>query len=192
MIHLVTGGSGSGKSEYAESLVVPGKRQMLEMPFMSEKENGQNMGTHSYLYIATMQPFGEEAQKRIARHHVLRKGKGFDTIECYRDLEHLQIPGNEGVLLECISNLAANELFSEDGKIQDIKAAQERILRGIEHISTQTERLVIVTNEIGSDIETYSEETRQYISLVGNVNRQISRMADKVTEVVYGIAVPVK
>lgn len=192
MIHLVTGGSGSGKSEYAESLVVSGKRQMLEMPFMSEKENGQSMGTHSYLYIATMQPFGEEAQKRIARHHALRKGKGFDTIECYRDLEHLQIPGNEGVLLECISNLAANELFSEDGKMRDIKAAQERILRGIEHISTQTERLVIVTNEIGSDIETYSEETRQYISLVGNVNRQISRMADKVTEVVYGIAVPVK
>ena len=47
MIYLVTGGSGSGKSAYAESL-------------LSEFEN-----IRSRYYIATMQVYGEEGKKRV-------------------------------------------------------------------------------------------------------------------------------
>lgn len=178
MIHLVTGGSGSGKSQWAEDLVTEGRRRSL--------------GGAPCLYIATMQPFGAEAEKRIARHHALRRGKGFDTIERYRDLEHLHLPENTGVLLECISNLAANELFSEVQTMCDAGFAEERIIKGVQNISRQTGRLVVVSNEISSDTEIYSEETRQYIALVGKVNRRLSHMADRVTEVVYGIPVPLK
>lgn len=62
MIYLVTGGSGSGKSAYAESL-------------LSGFEN-----IRSRYYIATMQVYGEEG-KRVERHRRLRAGKGFITSE---------------------------------------------------------------------------------------------------------------
>ena len=61
MVILVIGGSGSGKSEYAEGRCV-------------------QLNTKEKLYIATMEPFGEESLARIARHRRLRQGKGFDTL----------------------------------------------------------------------------------------------------------------
>lgn len=175
MIHLITGGSGSGKSEYAEKLLTGSVK----------KEN-------PYFYIATMKPYGEETLKKIERHHKLRRGKGFKTIERYTDLKNLSLPKNQGVLLECISNLAANELFLEDGTMCDPEKVKDEIMGGILKIASQTENLVIVTNEVASDVEDYSEETRQYISIIESVNRQMANMADTVTEVVYGIPVTLK
>ena len=175
MIHLITGGSGSGKSEYAEKLFT-----------------GNGAKENTYFYIATMKPYGEETLKKIERHHKLRRGKGFETIERYTDLKSLSLPKNQGVLLECISNLVANELFLEDGSMCDLKKAEDEIVEGVLKITSQTEMLVIVTNEVASDLEDYSEQTRQYISLIGSVNRQIANMADTVTEVVYGIPVMLK
>ena len=59
---LVTGGAASGKSEYAEKV-------LLSLAGSGEK-----------LYIACMRN-DSEAAKRIARHRALREGKGFVTIE---------------------------------------------------------------------------------------------------------------
>ena len=66
MLILVTGVSGSGKSEYAEKICC-------------DLADGEKK-----YYIATMQPFGAEGQERIRRHHALRKGKGIETIEQYQ------------------------------------------------------------------------------------------------------------
>ena len=52
MILLVTGGSASGKSEYAEN-------RALQMA----KE-----GQRPLIYLAAMMPFGKDAEKRIERH----------------------------------------------------------------------------------------------------------------------------
>ena len=68
MIHLVTGGSGSGKSEYAENWLT-----------------GRNKKDATYIYIATMQPYTEETMKKIERHHRLRAGKGFRTYQRIRE-----------------------------------------------------------------------------------------------------------
>ena len=62
MLLYIAGGAGSGKSSFAESQIV---RSGLPNP----------------LYIATMEPFGPEAEARIARHRALRAGKGFTTVE---------------------------------------------------------------------------------------------------------------
>ena len=67
MFYLVTGGSGSGKSEYAESLIT-------SSPF-SER-----------IYLAAMEALGEEGSKRVLRHRRLRLGKGFSTFERPRTL----------------------------------------------------------------------------------------------------------
>ena len=72
MIVTVTGGSGSGKSEFAENL-------MTELLNKTSENN-------KLFYIATMKPYGEEAAKRIQRHQKLREGKGFKTIECYKNI----------------------------------------------------------------------------------------------------------
>lgn len=174
MIHLITGGSGSGKSAYAEDWL------------KSRAKSGP------LLYIATMQPFGEEAKKRIERHHVLRKGKGFATLECYTDLAQADIPHANGILLECMSNLVANELFREDGRLNDRKETREKILQGVLHLTGTTDVLAIVTNEVTADLQDYSEETKIYQSLLGEINQELAKLADIVTEVVYGIPVVVK
>lgn len=101
MIHLITGGSASGKSAYAEDW-------LLEAA--DEAQKG------AYIYVATMIPYGRETMAKILRHRRLREGKGFVTMECPRNLAGAAIPGNRGVLLECVSNLAAtNSMDSMEG-----------------------------------------------------------------------------
>ena len=94
MMILVTGGSGSGKSAFAEDQVV-------------------SFGEAERVYIATMFPFDEESKKRVQRHRNMRSGKGFETIECYTDLAQVRVSKGSTVLLECMSNLVANEMFQE-------------------------------------------------------------------------------
>ncbi len=76
MMTLVTGGCKCGKSHYAEKLL-------------------ENFAGKKY-YIATMEPYGEEAMTAIARHRKLRAGKGFETIERYTDIEGLVMPEGAG------------------------------------------------------------------------------------------------
>lgn len=184
MIHLVTGGSGSGKSEYAENCLTHQDTQ-------SEKQAGKKSGS-PYIYIATMKPYTEETLKKIERHHRLRAGKGFWTLEKYTGLEDLEIPQNEGILLECISNLVANELYKEDGTLNSLRETEEKILNGVQNLAQNTESLVIVTNEVNADVNGYSEETKKYQECIGRVNQRLAQMADRVTEVVYGIPLCVK
>ena len=96
MMHLITGGSGSGKSAYAEAQVLAA-------------------GEGRRIYIATMIPRGEEGRQRVSRHRLLRAEKQFETIECYTSLQALTLPENGTVLLECMSNLVANEMFEPEG-----------------------------------------------------------------------------
>ena len=73
MVTLVIGGAASGKSEFAESLVL-------------------QMGTLPRWYIATMQPFDDECRERIRRHRKMRAEKQFETIECFTGLEKVTTP----------------------------------------------------------------------------------------------------
>lgn len=164
MLTVVTGGSGSGKSELAENIAVkfPGKKY----------------------YIAAMQPFGEEAIKRIQRHRKTRAEKGFETIEKYTDIDELDFSRNDTVLLECMSNLCANEIFS--GRT-DKKNTADKIICGIKKINNTVSQLIVVTNEIFSDGVLYEKETMEYMKILGEINRRIFEYADNVIESVYGI-----
>lgn len=210
MIYLVTGGSASGKSEYAERLVTA-------------------FGGKVRYYLATMQPCDEESQRRIGRHRTMRKNKGFSTVERYTDLAGLELeretfgpeeelepekPGSEPkgaepelkrpgfgpeerkvrcvgrekptVLLECMSNLVANEMYLPDGAGKQTKSA---VVAGVANLARQTEQLVIVTNEVFSDGAEYDAFTAEYLQVLGEINREIAAMADVVVEVVYSIPV---
>ena len=167
MITLITGGSGSGKSAYAENQV------LLE-------------GEARRIYNATMYPYDEESHRRNERQRRMRAGKGFETVECYTNLKKLQVPKDSVVLLECMSNLVANEMFQPKGAHG--RTVQE-IMQGIHMLEEQVRHLFIVTNEIFSDSMEYEEETRLYQKYLGLINVKIARMADRVVEVVYGIPI---
>ena len=167
MMTLVIGGAASGKSEFAEELVL-------------------NAGNLPRYYIATMQPFDDECRARIRRHREMRAKKQFTTVECFVNLEQVTLPEKGVVLLECMSNLAANELYSPDGAGDD---AVESIQRGIRHLKSQCEELVIVSNEVFSSGSDYEGDTLRYLRVLAEVNRMLAKEADTVYEVVCGCSV---
>lgn len=165
---LVVGGSASGKSQFAETLAVsaPGKRY----------------------YIATMEPFGKEAQWRIARHRLLRENKGFETVERFRELGSLVLPQRGTALLECVTNLLANEIFSPEGAGE--QGAVEAILQGIASLRRQCDLLVAVSGEVGMEpLSQYAPETRRYMGLLGKINREMAKQACEVWEVTCGVPI---
>lgn len=171
MLILITGGAASGKSAHAERILC------------------QHAKEHR-LYLATMEPFGEEAQSRIARHRAMRLDKGFETLEWYRNLPALTLDRPyHGILLECMSNLLANEIFSPDGAGED---AIPCILEGVRKLCTVSDCLVIVTNEIFADGLPYPEATKRYIQKLGALNAALTQLADGVAESVCGLLLPLK
>lgn len=170
MLTLITGGSGSGKSAYAEDWIL-------------------SRGTGRRIYIATMEPFGSEGARRIARHRRLREGKGFETVERYTNLDGLRIPEGSKVLLECMSNLVANEIFREDGAGERVL---EAVVSGVRHLQAAAGDFCIVTNDIFSDGIHYEKETEQYQKYLAGINCELALMAEEVIEVVYGIPVFMK
>ena len=198
MLYIVTGGSGSGKSEYAEQTAV----------------QCRNRTGGTLWYLATMRIWDDEGRKRVERHRRMRAAKGFETIERYTGLETLElretfeelnpagldaeqetdslkywesrrVAQKQVLLLECMSNLVLNEFYDQEN------GAEERILQGIKRLQNQCHDLIIVTNEIFSDGGTYEPESERYIELLGRINRELGQMADSVTEVVYGIPLAV-
>ena len=168
MTTLITGGSKCGKSSYAEKIFDN---------FCGRK-----------LYIATMEPFCEEALAAIERHRKIRAGKGFETIEKYTDIDEIFLPGNCSVLLECMANLCANEMFRNE----NITDPTDKIICGIEALSRKAKQLVIVTNNVGCDGVKYDSGTMKYIEILGKINCRIAEISDNVIECVYGIPLPLK
>ena len=66
------------------------------------------------------------------------------------------------------------------------------IVQGIKHLQSRAERLVVVTNNVGSDGVEYSEETNRYIEVMGRLNALIAGISDNVIECVYGVPVVLK
>ena len=208
MITLITGGSGSGKSAYAEKYICH-----------VSNENGYK----EKYYIATMQVFDDEGQRKIDRHRRLRAGKGFITIEQPRDIQNavskLQsencLKTGRSALLECMSNLVANEMFPpadasgmqaaeaekealddtenmKDYENTQIRRVSKKVLKEVSILSENVAELVIVTNNVFEDGVSYDESTMNYIKAMGIVNRGLAAMAERGVEVVAGISVTVK
>lgn len=167
MFTLVAGGAASGKSEYAEGLVLASPRRPR-------------------YYIATMEPSDDECRARIARHRRMRAGKGFETIERCTGLGSLRLPGRGNVLLECLSNLAANELYSPSGAGTEA-GALEAVVSGVDALLAQCLDLVVVSNEVFTGGGRYAGGTDSYLRLLADANRALAQRADRVCEVVCGL-----
>lgn len=169
MMTLVIGAAASGKSEYAENII-----KNCALP---------------RIYIATMQPFDAECHARIAKHRAQRAEKGFDTVECYTNLAGVKLTPKANVLLECLGNLVANEIYAPNGAG---KNAADAVVNGIAALCKQAENMVLVTNDVFADGETYSPETAFYLKTLAAVNRRAAALADCAVEVVCGIPLCLK
>ena len=161
MLNLIIGGAGSGKSAFAEKLIqrLPGQR----------------------VYLATLEPFDDECRARIEKHRAQRAALGFTTLERYTDLSGAALPAGANVLLEDLSNLLANEVFSPAG------GGEEAVRRGLRALHAAAGNLSVVTNELFSGGADYSEETLAYLRALARLNRELAAQADLVVEVVCGL-----
>lgn len=212
MMYLIIGGSGSGKSAYAEEL-------LFSLPDAGKK-----------YYIATMQVCDEEGRRRVQKHRKQREGKRFDTIEqpvhVSGALTQMDA-GKKSAMLECVSNLVANEMFAKDIYAENIydedmyaddphvedmhaddcdvketglkkskncsaEAVADKIVDDIMKLHQPLQQLVIVSNNVFEDGVSYDEMTMEYIKTMGIVNQKLAAVADVVTEVVVGIPVMAK
>lgn len=172
---LVVGGSGSGKSAFAEQLCCR----------LSPVRT----------YLATMAPQGPEAKRRIARHVQQRAGLGFATVECSNTvLRRSALPqsgaagARRGVaLLDDLGNLVANSLFEKDGAMHDPARVGRRLLQELRALATQYEHVVVVGNEVGSEGPYTHETTHTWVHLVGMLCCQLAAHADTVAETVAGV-----
>ncbi len=207
MMYLIIGGSGSGKSAYAEEL-------LFSLPDAGKK-----------YYIATMQVCDEESRRRVQKHRKQREGKRFYTIEQPVHVSGALTQmgaGKKSAMLECVSNLVANEMFAKDIYAEDMyaddphvedmhtddsdvketglkkskdcsaEAVADKIVDDIMKLHQPLQQLVIVSNNVFEDGVSYDEMTMEYIKTMGIVNQKLAAVSDVVTEVVVGIPVMVK
>lgn len=183
---LVSGAGASGKSEYAEKLAV-------------------DMHEDRLIYVATMSAYDDESRKKIEIHKKRRINTDFETIEKPYGVEEI-IPfitpydsnKKSTILIECISNLLANEMY---GRAEtDVKAVihdsgmsqlqlqpSQRIIDGITAVAdTQLADIVVVTNEVFADGMEYDASTMEYIRQLGRINCELATMSDMVVEVACG------
>ena len=166
MLTLVLGGAASGKSEYAEGLVLK-----TALP---------------RYYLATMQMWDAECAARVEKHRKMRAAKQFETVECPLHLENVCLPARGTALLEDLGNLTANELYDPDGAGKDTASA---ILDGLSKLAGQCEHLIVVSNEVFSGGADYAGDTDLYLKALAQVNNAFAARADNVVRVVCGIPV---
>ena len=168
---FITGGSRSGKSNFAQDL--------------AHSQKGRKV------FIATAEPLDEVMRVRIAAHKRARPA-GWDTVEEPRLLGTTVkecAATYDILLLDCltlwISNLLTNHSLDEAEITREVKSL-------IESCKTESSTVIIVSNEIGMGIVPGDKLTRLYRDIVGRANQEIAKKADEVFLVVSGISIKIK
>lgn len=167
MIHLITGGQRSGKSEYAEKLILSKTSQPV--------------------YLATSRVWDDNHRKRIEAHK-LRRGNHWLNIEEEKYISNHNMKGKV-VLLDCITLWLNNFFFdNENDDEKTIREAKEEL----DKILTQDCDWIIVTNELGLGGHPGNEMALRFNDIQGYINQYIAQRADIVTMVISGIPMEIK
>lgn len=166
MIIYIYGGVSSGKSEFAEDLI-------------------SKMYVNK-IYLATMKNT-DFAKKRIEQHILKRANKGFITIEEPKSIRNLFIQKTDNILLEDLTNLLSNNLFSENGLKIDFKKITEEIFSDIITLEKRCNSIFVVGNDIFSTERNNSKELDIFIGCLFELHKKIIDISDKAVEVIYGL-----
>lgn len=192
---LVTGGAKSGKSKFAEEL-------LLKL----------NNGKQENVYLATSLVFDEEMYEKVKLHKKRRKNNWI-TVEAYKNFENTlknyfenkndKIKNN--ILIDCLTNMITNIIFDEKnidwnnfGKKSYIQIA-EKLNKNVENsvnellnITDEFENTIIVSNELGMGLVPSYPLGRYFREIAGKMNQIVAQKADEVYFVVSGIPMKIK
>ncbi len=165
---LVVGGARSGKSAYAEALIMPGNHT-------------------AGLYLATAEPGDAEMAARIAAHRA-RRGARWTTVEepleLARSLRH-HARADRPILVDCLTLWLSNLLLAG----RDLEAARETLLTGLPGLAGP---VVFVTNEVGLGIVPDNALARRFRDAAGRLNQDIAASCQQVVLVTAGIPLILK
>jgi adenosylcobinamide kinase / adenosylcobinamide-phosphate guanylyltransferase len=177
MIVFISGGVRSGKSKVAERC--------------AEKLAAPEFSLH---YIATANANDDEMKQRIIHHQKRREKQTmpWTTWEQPVFLDHLvgSFTKRDVVLLDCLTNWLANELFCDDSWKEETlcfrKAAY--MWETLQRLAGACKALIIVSNElfcggVPDDIGTY-----HYMKMLGWLHQQIVEEAEVAVLVQHGLA----
>lgn len=181
MYIFIAGMARSGKSAYAEY-------RLLELAELKASETGT---PPTKIYVATAEVRADDAEMlaRVEKHRLRRKGMGFTTIECCRDLGELVLPEYACVLVESLSVWTANEMFTASGVNH---SAGEKVCADFLKIYGQVKDIVLVSDDVFSDGAEYDSLTEEYMRILGSLHVKLAALADEVIEVVSGLPVRYK
>jgi adenosylcobinamide kinase / adenosylcobinamide-phosphate guanylyltransferase len=167
--HLILGGAKSGKSAYAEELVV-----MYPAP---------------HIYVATAQAFDEEMAARV-RAHQKRRMLSWKTVECPLELVNTlgEFQGRkQAVLVDCLTLWLTNLLLRTP-----VQLPEEAVTELVKCIHTVDYPLFLVSNEVGGGIVPDNSLARRFRDLAGLTNQQLAAACPGVTLVVAGLPLRLK
>lgn len=165
-LSLILGGAASGKSAYAENLIL---------------ETGL-----SPVYIATAQVFDDEMAQKIARHQQMR-GTGWHTIEepiaVAKPLA--SVSSEQAVLLDCATLWLTNIILGD----HDLAEETASLIAGLLACKGP---VVVVSNEVGMGIVPDNALSRKFRNAQGTLNQAIAAEADRVVAVMAGLPMVLK
>lgn len=162
---LLAGGSKSGKSLLAQRLT-------------KKLANGGPL-----YYWATMEPTDGEDLERIQRHRQERKGWGYETIECGRNLGTVSLGSGATVLFDSVTALLAGEMFAPDFD----EEAEKRCLEELLMLGNRVWHMIYVADNLFLDSGKYEWTTERYREALGRILCALAQNCDTVAEVTAGI-----
>ncbi|MDT1985985.1 MAG: bifunctional adenosylcobinamide kinase/adenosylcobinamide-phosphate guanylyltransferase [Planktomarina sp.] len=160
-IQLVLGGAASGKSHFAENLVIQTGRPRR--------------------YIATAEAWDDEMKTKIAAHKVQR---GPDWITCEEPLDMISAieasEPNEIILLDCVTMWLTNLMLAKLNIDQQSKAF-------INTLKKSPCPIILVSNEVGHGIVPDNPMSRKFVKYQGAINQSLADVAAQVFFITAGI-----
>lgn len=163
---LVLGGARSGKSRFAETLVIG-----LPQP---------------WVYIATAEAHDDEMADRIAEHQA-RRAAGWQTVEAPHELREAidAAPQDAAILVDCLTLWLSNIMHGPF----EIEPMFDRLEEAVTRRNGAT---VLVSNELGLGLVPETPLGRAFRDSQGRLNQRIAAVADRVVFVVAGQPLIVK
>ncbi len=173
---LVTGGTRSGKSDYALQLAqsLPGPR----------------------CFIATCPVVDAEMAERITRHREERAGLEWQTIEEQTDIHAILYTEQKYpvCVIDCLTLWVNNLMYQADRSGQTFTDLEMQLYCQllIEAAQDYPGTVICVTNEVGMGIVPDNAAARIYRDLVGRCNRMLAAAAAEVYLVSCGLPLRLK
>ena len=191
---FVTGGAKSGKSKFAEEM-------LLKL----------NNGKQKNIYLATSLIFDEEMKEKIRLHKKRRKNDWF-TVETYKNFENELnnfFENNDktknNMLVDCLTNMITNIIFENKNidwdnfekkmYIQTLEKLNKNVENSVNkllNVTNEFENVIIVSNELGMGLVPSYPLGRYFREIAGKMNQIVAEKADEVYFLVSGISMKIK